>query len=116
MCRRLSVASERRMKHLQTHFPSHGEQAADHQAQSNASTLALVGTRECLHIVFPDQSTRPSIRFFRELLRKRLVPSKKIGRRTFLDPLEVRRAIDERFSVASTHQSEGRGATKGGAQ
>lgn len=59
----------------------------------------LVGAETCLRLVFPDEATRPCLRYFRELQRKRLVPFKKIGRLTFFDPVEVRRALDRQFSV-----------------
>lgn len=59
----------------------------------------LVGVETCLRLVFPDEATRPCLRYFRELQRKRLVPFKKIGRLTFFDPVEVRRALDRQFSV-----------------
>jgi len=59
----------------------------------------LVGAETCLRLVFPDEATRPCLRYFRELQRKRLLPFKKIGRRTFFDPVEVRRALDRQFSV-----------------
>lgn len=59
----------------------------------------LVGAETCLRLVFPDEATRPCLRYFRELQRKRLVPFKKIGRRTFFDAGEVRRALDRQFSV-----------------
>ena len=67
-----------------------------HESNTPAS---LVGAETCLRIVFPDEATRPCLRYFRELQRKRLVPFKKIGRLTFFDPVEVRRAIDRQFSV-----------------
>lgn len=67
---------------------------------SDAQTPAgLVGAETCLRLVFPDEATRPCLRYFRELQRKRLVPFKKIGRLTFFDPVEVRRALDRQFSV-----------------
>lgn len=59
----------------------------------------LVGVETCLRLVFPDEATRPCLRYFRELQRKRLVPFKKIRRLTFFDPVEVRRALDRQFSV-----------------
>jgi hypothetical protein len=62
-------------------------------------TPGLVGAETCLRLVFPDEATRPCLRYFRELQAKRLVPFKKIGRRTFFDPVEVRRALDRQFSV-----------------
>ena len=68
-------------------------------AHDTNALVGLIGAETCLNIVFPDEATRPSLRYFRELQRKRLVPFKKIGRRTFFDPVEVRRALDRQFSV-----------------
>ena len=69
--------------------------------KSNESipSSGLVGAETCLRVVFPDEATRPCLRYFRELQHKRLVPFKKIGRRTFFDPVEVRRALDRQFTV-----------------
>jgi hypothetical protein len=73
---------------------------ADPPAASEATFPAgLVGAETCLRLIFPDEATRPCLRYFRELQRKRLIPFKKIGRRTFFDPPEVRRALDRQFSV-----------------
>jgi len=66
----------------------------------NATTPAgLYGAEPCLHVVFPDETTRPCLRTFREWQNQRLIPFKKIGRRTFFDPVEVRRALDRQFTV-----------------
>ena len=54
----------------------------------------LVGAETCLEIVFPDKSTRPSLRWLRELQHKRLIPFRKIGKLVFFDPVEARRALD----------------------
>lgn len=70
-----------------------------HTHSDATSPTGLVGAETCLRLVFPDEATRPCIRYFRELQRKRLVPFKKIGRRTFFDAAEVRRALDRQFSV-----------------
>ncbi len=59
----------------------------------------LVGAETCLRIIFPDEATRPCIRYFRTLQKKRMLPFRKIGRRTFFDPAEVRRALDAQFTV-----------------
>ena len=70
--------------------------------QGNTETTpapALVGAETCLCLVFPDEATRPSLRYFRELQRKRLLPFRKIGRLVFFDPAEVRRALDKTFTV-----------------
>ncbi|GDX12061.1 hypothetical protein LBMAG57_38330 [Verrucomicrobiota bacterium] len=70
------------------------------QTNPNATTPAgLVNAERCLCIVFPDPESRPSLRYFRELQAKRLIPWRKIGRLTFFDAAEVRRALDKQFTV-----------------
>jgi len=69
------------------------------QHSSENLPSGLVGPDACLRILFPDKASRPCLRYFRELQRKRLIPFVKLGRRTFFDPAEVRRAIDRQFSV-----------------
>lgn len=59
----------------------------------------LVDAPTLLVMLFPCESSRPSLRFMRELQAKRLIPYKKIGRLIMFDPSEVRRAIDSRFGV-----------------
>ncbi len=59
----------------------------------------LVGAETCLRLVFPDEATRPCLRYFRELQRKRLIPFVKCGRRTFFDAARVRAALDRQFTV-----------------
>lgn len=74
------------MDHTQTHLDA-------------TPPAGLVNAESCLRIVFPDESSRPSLRYLRELQAKRLIPWKKIGRLTFFDPAEVRRALDRQFTV-----------------
>jgi len=59
----------------------------------------FVDAGTCLKILFPDEGSRPCLRTFRRWQRLRLLPFRKIGRLTFFDPLEVRRALDRQFSV-----------------
>jgi hypothetical protein len=66
---------------------------------SPISAAGLVGAETCLRLIFPDEATRPCLRFFRDLQAKRLVPFRQIGRRIFFDPREVRAALDRQFSV-----------------
>ena len=61
----------------------------------------LVGAMPLLEIIFPDKKTRPSLRWLREMQAKRLVPFRKIGRKVYFDPEEVRRAFDAQFKVES---------------
>jgi hypothetical protein len=64
-----------------------------------SSTPSLVGAAELLLALFPANESRPSVRWLRRMQDRRLIPYKKIGRRVFFDPEEVRRALDRQFSV-----------------
>jgi len=59
----------------------------------------LVGVERCRELVFPDPDSRPCRRIWDEWRAKGLLPFRKIGRRVFMDPEEVRRAIDHQFKV-----------------
>ena len=71
--------------------------------KQNATTTSqeptLVGIKTCLETVFPDASTRPGIRTFNEWKNRGYFPSVKIGKRVFLDPVVVRKALDRRFTI-----------------
>jgi hypothetical protein len=49
----------------------------------------------------PDPRSRPSLRTIRRWQKMRLVPFLKIGTRVFFDPVQVRRALDARFTVSA---------------
>ena len=55
----------------------------------------LVGALPLLEITFPDEKTRPSLRWLREMQAKRLIPFRKIGRLVYFSPEEVRQALDQ---------------------
>jgi hypothetical protein len=59
----------------------------------------LVGIKTCLFTVFPDVDTRPGLRTFNDWKSKGYFPSVKIGKRVFLDPVAVRKALDKRFTI-----------------
>ena len=59
----------------------------------------LVGVERCRELVFPDPDSRPCRRIWDEWRAKGLLPYRKLGRRVFMDPAEVRRAIDRQFKV-----------------
>jgi hypothetical protein len=63
------------------------------------TTPRLIGVNPTLEAVFPDESSRPGIRTFNEWMKRGYFPKYKIGRRVFLDPEEVRRALDRRFRI-----------------
>jgi hypothetical protein len=59
----------------------------------------LVGAEDCIKIVFPCETSRPSLRTFRSWQANGYFAHHKIGRRTFFDPEDVRHALDRRFRV-----------------
>lgn len=59
----------------------------------------LVGMKSCLKSVFPDPATRPSFRLFNDWKAKGFLPYYKIGRRVFMDPSQVRKALDKQFKI-----------------
>jgi len=59
----------------------------------------LVGMKTGLKLVFKDPNTRPSIRAFNSWKQKGYFPSVKIGKRVFVDPVQVRKALDARFTI-----------------
>jgi hypothetical protein len=63
------------------------------------SEPTLVGIKTTLCEVFPDEATRPSLRSFNEWKARKYFPSVKIGKRVFLDPAQVRRALEKRFTI-----------------
>jgi hypothetical protein len=59
----------------------------------------LVGVNKCRETVFPDPESAPGKRTFNQWMANRYFPVHKIGRRVFLDPVEVRSALDRRFKI-----------------
>ena len=59
----------------------------------------LVGMQTGLELVFFDPDTRPSIRAFSEWKKRGYFPSLKIGKRVFVDPVQVRLALESRFTI-----------------
>jgi hypothetical protein len=58
--------------------------------------IDLVDAQGCIEEIWPDERSRPSLRWFKGLQLAGLIPYRKIGRRVFFDPAEVRRALDKR--------------------
>jgi hypothetical protein len=61
-------------------------------------TNGLVGAERCLEILFPDRSSRLSLRFFRTLQLNGTIPHFKISRRVLFDPPAVRAALEHQFA------------------
>jgi len=73
---------------MSTHIP----------ADSNQEPT-LVGVKTALEIVFPDATTRPSLRAWNEWRAKGYYPFLKIQKRVFIDPVAARRALEKRFTI-----------------
>ena len=70
-----------------------------HHGSNYSTEPTLVGIQTCINRVFPDPETRPSKRTFMEWKAKKYFPSVKIGKRVFLDPVQVRKALEKRFTI-----------------
>jgi len=71
-----------------------------HEASSPPQEPTLVGINTGLKIVFPNHETEgPAIRTFNEWRARGYYPHVKIGKRVFLDPVQVRKALDKRFTI-----------------
>ena len=65
-----------------------------------ADKTCLVSVPDCLATVFPNHATTgPSIRTFRQWMTNRYFPTVRVGGRIFLNPEEVRNALERRFKV-----------------
>jgi hypothetical protein len=62
-------------------------------------SVGLFGAESCLEKVFPDARSRPSLRWFKGLQAAGKIPYRKIRRRVWFDPEEVRRALDQQFRI-----------------
>lgn len=78
-----------------------GEDMDQTPLSNRSRTHTFVGAEALLEILFKDEASRPSLRWLRELQAKRLIPFRKIGRRVFFCPDEVRRSFDAQFKVDS---------------
>lgn len=63
------------------------------------SPEGLLNAEGILNAVWPDPSSRPSLRWMREQQAKRTLPYVKCGRLVFFDPAKVRQALAKRFTV-----------------
>jgi hypothetical protein len=71
-----------------------------HKANSPTPEPTLVGIKTCHGIVFPNHETEgPGLRTFLEWKARKYFPSVKIGKRVFLDPVQVRKALDKKFTI-----------------
>lgn len=69
------------------------------------SSPTLVGLVEGRNAVFGTGPEAPSKRTFAEWKARGYFPYVKLGKRVFVDPEEVRRALDRRFKINATPAS-----------
>lgn len=60
---------------------------------------ALYGIKTTMEIIFPDEKSRPSLRAFNEWKNRGYFPQLRVGRRVFLDPVQVRKSLEKRFTI-----------------
>lgn len=68
----------------------------DDANQQLPSLVDAIGLAEAL---FPDPRSRPGLRTIRRWQKMRLIPFLKIGKKVMFDPVQVRRALDARFTI-----------------
>jgi hypothetical protein len=62
----------------------------------NHGLVDALGLAEAL---CPDPRSRPCLRTVRQWQKMRLIPFLKLGKKVLFDPVQVRRALDARFTV-----------------
>jgi hypothetical protein len=74
-----------------------------HSETTKQTEPALVGIDPARKAVFPDPSTRPSIRAWNEWRAKGYYPYVKIGKRVFIDASRARQALEARFTIEAVN-------------
>jgi hypothetical protein len=67
--------------------------------QMESGDPLLVGMQTGLELVFPDENTRPSIRAFNSWKKDGFFSSLKINKRVFINPVQVRKELEARFTI-----------------
>jgi hypothetical protein len=61
--------------------------------------LAFVPGEVLLATLWPDEESRPTLRWLRKMTATRSLPFLKLGNRVWFDPARVRRHLEKQFSV-----------------
>lgn len=75
------------------------QNTASNRDEYNADTAGLLTAEELLKAIWPNEKSRPSLRWLREQQARRTVPFVKCGRLVFFDAAKVRQSIAKRFTV-----------------
>lgn len=70
-----------------------------HVTNTTQQAPTLVGIDPARKAVFPDASTRPSLRAWNDWRAKGYYPYVKIGKRVFICPVAARKALEARFTI-----------------
>jgi len=68
-------------------------------AQLNPNQLALVPGPVLLSTLWPDEESRPTLRWLRKMTATRSLPFVKLGNRVWFDPARVRQHLTKRYTV-----------------
>jgi hypothetical protein len=68
-------------------------------AKTTEDDLAFVPGEVLLATLWPDEETRPTLRWLRKMTATRSLPFVKLGNRVWFDPQRVRRHLDKQFTV-----------------
>jgi hypothetical protein len=68
-------------------------------ASHENTPLALVPGEVLLATLWPDEATRPTLRWLRKMTATRSLPFLKTGNRVWFDVARVRRHLDKKFTV-----------------
>jgi len=66
--------------------------------------VELVTAEELLPIIWPNEKSRPSLRWLRTQQDNRAIPYVKMGRLVFFDPEQVRAAIADKHTIKTKKQ------------
>ncbi len=66
----------------------------------NDKPEGLLGAKALLLALWPDEGSRPTLRWLRSMTKRKLIPYLKIGRRVFFEAERVRAALRKRFEIS----------------
>lgn len=69
--------------------------------KTNATVNTLVNAEGLLKTIFPDENSRPTVRWLRGQQKAKTVPYLKLGRLVMFDPDQVREALAKKSTVTT---------------
>lgn len=68
-------------------------------AKTTEDDLAFVPGEVLLATLWPDEESRPTLRWLRKMTKLRALPFLKLGNRVWFDPARVRRHLEKQYTV-----------------